>query len=118
MSRVLVVDDEPSLLFLHRTTLESAGHQVVEASNGGEALERIREAMPDLVVSDLMMPVMDGRELIRRLRADAATRVIPVIIVSAVVASEEIVEADAALTKPCDPDKLLALVDRLTGGRA
>lgn len=99
--------------FLVRVTLESAGYEVVEAHNGAAALERAKESRPDLVVTDLMMPVMNGRELIDRLRSDPETGSIPILILSA-NSSLRIGGADAALAKPFDPDALLENVRTLS----
>ena len=66
MACVLVVDDEPDLRFLHRRVLERAGHQVIEAGDGAAAWQKVREVEPDLVLTDIMMPVMNGVELIER----------------------------------------------------
>lgn len=111
MARVLVVDDEPSLLFLSRLSLELAGHEVAEAPDGAAALERLAQSDFDVVVTDLMMPVLDGNELLRRLRADERTRELPVIVYSSVERPE--VEADAVVKKPCAPDELTATVGRV-----
>lgn len=99
--------------FLVRVTLESAGYEVVEAHNGAAALERAKESRPDLVVTDLMMPVMNGRELIDRLRSDPETGSIPILILSA-NSSLRIGGADAALAKPFAPDALLENVRTLS----
>jgi CheY-like chemotaxis protein len=81
---ILVVDDEPSVRFLLRLILEKAGHEVVEAPHGAAALELISpERLPDLVMTDLMMPVLDGEELIGRLRSAPTTATIPIVVVSA-----------------------------------
>ena len=82
MAKVLVVDDEPDLRFLHRRILVRAGHDVSEACDGAAALESVRESPPDLVVTDVMMPVMGGIEFIQRLRADPSTEAIPVLAIS------------------------------------
>lgn len=66
---ILVVDDEPKLVDLIRLTLERAGYQVIEANNGEEAIQRVREELPDLVVLDVMMPEMDGFEVLKEIRA-------------------------------------------------
>ena len=79
MARILVVDDEPDERFLLRRLFERAGHEVTEAADGAAALAIARELLPDLVVTDMRMPVMDGAELIRRLRADPATAGIPIL---------------------------------------
>ena len=110
---VLVVDDEPDIRFLLRTTLELAGYGVVEAAHGEEALEQVRHSPPQLVVTDQMMPVMNGSELIERLRADGSTESIPIMMVSGTRSAQP--GADAVLGKPFDPAELIVLVDRLTG---
>ena len=74
-----MVDDEPDERFLLRRLFERAGHEVTEAADGASALAIARESLPDLVVTDMRMPVMDGAELIRRLRADPATAGIPIL---------------------------------------
>jgi len=65
---ILVVDDEPKLVDLIRLTLERAGYQVIEANNGEQAIQRVREELPDLVVLDVMMPEMDGFEVLKEIR--------------------------------------------------
>ncbi len=79
MSRILVVDDEPDERFLLRRMFEREGHEVLDASDGAAALAIVRESPPDLILTDMMMPVMDGAELIRRLRSDPATAGIPIL---------------------------------------
>lgn len=110
---VLVVDDEPDVRYLLRVTLELAGYRVVEAAHGEAALERVRDAPPQLVVTDQMMPVMNGGELIERLRAEPSTKAIPIVMVSGTRSVQP--DADALLRKPFDPAELIVLVDRLTG---
>jgi CheY-like chemotaxis protein len=82
VSRILVVDDEPDQRFLLRRIFERAGHEVSDAGNGAAALRAVRESPPDLVVTDIMMPVMGGVELIRCLRDDPATAQIPILAAS------------------------------------
>jgi CheY-like chemotaxis protein len=106
VSKILVVDDESNMRFLLRMVFEAEGFEVVEANHGAAALERVREAQPDLIVTDLMMPVMDGRDLIERLRADAETAGIPILVLSA-NRNLEVAGADLAMSKPFDPDGLL-----------
>ena len=104
--------------FLIRVTLEGAGYDVVEAHHGAVALERAKDSQPDLVVTDLMMPVMGGRELIDRLRWDPQTTSIPILVLSA-NGSLRVGDANAALSKPFDPDALLENVRTLSQeGRA
>jgi len=95
--------------FLLRVTLEAAGYEVIEAHHGVVALERVHASRPDLVITDLMMPVMGGRELIERLRSDPETASIPIVVLSA-NGNLEAGSADAALSKPFDLDELLETV--------
>jgi len=114
---ILIVDDESNMRFLHRMILESGGYEVIEAAHGAAALERAKQSPPDLVITDLMMPVMSGRELIERLRADPATAGIPIMLVSANPRSA-LDAADAVLGKPYDPDELLSAARSLTQDEA
>lgn len=83
----------------------------MEAGNGAEALERVRADLPDLVVNDITTPVLDGVELIRRLRADPATARIPIL--AATADGDLAGSVDAVLPKPYRPDQLTAAVDAL-----
>jgi CheY-like chemotaxis protein len=115
VSRILVVDDEPDLRFILRRIFEKAGHEVADAGHGAAALECVRGSLPELVVTDMMMPVMDGHELIRRLRADPATAQIPIL---AVTGNGELADtADALLLKPYQPDQILAAANALLAGQ-
>ena len=115
VSRILVVEDEPDQRFILRKIFERAGHEVVDASHGAEALEHVRGAPPELVVTDMMMPVMDGHELIRCLRADPATAQIPIL---AVTGNGEFAgAADAMLPKTCRNDQILAAANALLASR-
>jgi len=105
----LVIDDESSMRFLLRVTLELAGHRVEEAPNGLLAVERIEGGrIPDLVATDFMMPLMNGGELIARLRRNPATEGLPVILVSSSPGAERDNDADAFFRKPFDPMALAA----------
>jgi CheY-like chemotaxis protein len=109
--RILVVDDEPDQRFILRRIFERAGHEVTDASHGVQALECVRGWLPELVVTDMMMPVMNGHELIRRLRADPATAQIPIL---AVTGNGELADsADALLAKPYVPRQILAAAQAL-----
>jgi CheY-like chemotaxis protein len=110
---VLVVDDEPDIRYLLRVTLETAGYGVVEAAHGEAALEHVRRAQPQLVLTDRMMPRMGGGELIRRLRGDESTKAIPIVMISGTHSDEP--GADASLAKPFNTAELIVLVDRLIG---
>lgn len=121
--RVLVVDDDRVIQQLLEVNLELEGYEVVAtASDGKEALEKIRELKPDLVILDIMMPKMDGLEVCRRLRADPKLADIPVVLLSARAQDMDIREglelgASAYLTKPFDPVELLEVVGRLAKNR-
>ena len=110
---VMIVDDEPDMRHLLRITLELAGYGVVEAAHGEAALEQVRRSPPQIVLTDQMMPRMNGGELIERLRAEETTKAIPIVMISGTRAAQA--AADAALGKPFDPSELIVLVDRLTG---
>ncbi len=110
---VLVVDDEPDIRYLLRVTLEEAGYGVVEAAHGEAALAQVRRSPPQLVLTDWMMPRMNGDELIERLRADESTKAIPIVLVSGTRSGQA--KADAVLPKPFDPGRLIVLADKLTG---
>jgi CheY-like chemotaxis protein len=116
LSRVLIVDDEPDLRFLLRRILESAGHEVSEAGNGADALSAVRRSRPDVVVTDMMMPIMDGVELIQRLRGDPTMRDIPIVAVSG--HGHLAVHADTVVAKPFHPHVLLAAVNALLARKA
>jgi CheY-like chemotaxis protein len=116
LSRILVVDDEPDLRFLLRRIFEAAGHEVSEAGNGADALKSVRRTRPDLVVTDMMMPVMDGVELIRRLRGDPTMRDIPIVAVSG---HDHLAgTADAVVSKPFHAHALLVAVNALLARKA
>jgi DNA-binding response OmpR family regulator len=119
---VLVADDDPSIHKVLRLNLELEGYTVASAFNGEEALERLAEARPDLVVLDVMMPALDGLEVLRRIRANAATADLPVILLTARSAEEDMWEGwqlgvDYYLTKPFDIEELLRTMERLIAGR-
>jgi len=114
VARILVVDDESSMRFLLRVAFETAGHQVEEAPNGLVAVQAVENGRaPDLVATDFMMPVMNGGELISRLRANPATTGLPVILVSASPGSERRTGADAFFRKPFSPNELTDCAARL-----
>ena len=116
MSKVLIVDDEPDVLLLLRVNLEAAGYQTVLAADGETALERIDDGEPDVVLLDIMMPVMDGWGVLRALsERDSGPRVV---VVSAKSSDRDIVRALTSgaldyVTKPFDPDDLVEVVARM-----
>ncbi|MGH3001399.1 MAG: ATP-binding response regulator [Gaiellaceae bacterium] len=115
MAKVLIVDDESNMRFLLRMLLESDGYDVVEAKHGAEALTVVTEAEPDIVVTDLMMPIMNGRQLIANLRSTAETAEIPILVVSS-RPNANVPGADAILRKPFDIEELLATARSLAAG--
>ncbi|MGH2784313.1 MAG: hybrid sensor histidine kinase/response regulator [Actinomycetota bacterium] len=110
---VLIVDDEPDVLFLLRMTLQHAGYVVEEAPHGGAALERIETLRPDLIITDLMMPVVDGRELIKRVRDTAGNAALPIMLLSA--SPDHTSGADRVMRKPFDPRQLVSVIEELVG---
>lgn len=110
MTKVLVVDDEPALRDLIRAVLEEEGYEVLTAENGRRALELLEEDRPDLVLTDLMMPVMGGHELMHRLRSRPGLDRIPVIVMSTARAASSVDAAAAFVPKPFDIDQLLAAI--------
>ena len=118
MAKVLVIDDEPDVLMLCRVNLEHAGHDVLVAESGEAGLELARNERPDLIVLDLMMPNMDGFEVLEELAAAGVTRDVPVLILTARTRMDDKVRgwragADAYLTKPFTPATLVDDVERL-----
>ena len=114
VKRILVVDDDPSIRFLLRMIFESSGYEVSEAQHGVAALIRIKDALPDLVVTDMMMPVMDGGALIKHLRADPRTARLPILAVTANPRAREAAkEANVVMGKPFLQSRLLAAANSL-----
>jgi two-component system chemotaxis response regulator CheY len=115
MSRVLAVDDSPALLGLLVKCLREGGHEVITASNGQEALEQLQRHAPDMVVTDLNMPVMTGLDFIEAARAGPAGQGVPIILLTTETAPElharaRAVRATGWLAKPLDGPRLLSLV--------
>jgi CheY-like chemotaxis protein len=105
------VDDEPFNVDVLQQELEELGYEAITAFNGKEALEQIKKHQPDLILLDLMMPVLDGFAVLSEIKADAVLRDIPVIIVSAEHDSKSVVKgikqgADDYITKPIDAEHL------------
>jgi CheY-like chemotaxis protein len=112
---ILIVDDEPDVLFLLRLTLEHAGYRVEEAPHGAAALEAIGRLRPALIITDLMMPVVDGRELIQRVRGEADIAALPIVLLSA--SPDDRSGADRVMRKPFDPRQLMRAIEDLVGGQ-
>jgi adenylate cyclase len=117
-ARILVVDDQRANVQVIAGVLEARGYSVHTAANGVEVLERLREIRPDVVVSDILMPKMDGYELCRRVRAAPETALLPVILVTSLEAPDERIKgleagADDFLAKPVNWEELFARVRSL-----
>ena len=117
-SRILVVDDEPEIIELVEFNLKQAGYAVTTADDGAEALKKARTQTPDLIILDVMLPEMDGFEICKTLRLDAATAKIPIIMLTAKAAEIDRVlglelGADDYLTKPFSPRELLLRVKKI-----
>jgi|SRR3954466_15170766 CheY-like chemotaxis protein len=115
---VLLVEDDRDTREMYSYYLSYSGLHVTEAVTGRRALERAREHTPDVVVTDIAMPEMDGLELSRRLRANHATHDVPIIAVSG-QASDRARQAgaDVVLEKPCEPDHLLHAIEDVLRSR-
>ena len=116
--KILVVDDERHIVRLVEVTLPRAGYDVVSAYDGVEALEKIAAEKPEMIILDVMMPRMDGFEVLKELRAKAETKDIPVIMLTAKAQDADIFKGwssgvDSYLTKPFNPRELLAFVERI-----
>lgn len=113
MPKILVVDDEGAILDLILAVLEDDGYATIGARGGAQALALLATERPDLVLMDIMMPGMDGREVFRRMRDGPDAVATPVVMMSAAYARERVpVGVAAFLTKPFDIDHLLATVAR------
>ena len=112
--RILVVDDDSDIRAALEDALSVSGYEVADARNGNEALQRLRSVRCDLVLLDLMMPVMTGWEFRDEQLRDPAVAGVPVIVISA-ARSPAPIDAAAYLPKPFDLDRLLELVDRFAG---
>jgi Response regulators consisting of a CheY-like receiver domain and a winged-helix DNA-binding domain len=118
MGNVLVIDDESDMLLLCRINLPNSGIAVSCAGSGQDGLQAAFDHTPDAVVLDLMMPQMDGFEVLRRLREDQRTRDVPVVVLTAKTSQDDrdqcyLLGADAFMTKPFDPDELTRELDSL-----
>ena len=116
MARILVVDDDLNLLQMVRVMLERVGHEVETTHKGAEGVVRAAQWQPDLAIIDIMMPDLDGYNVVRRLRANPATARIPILILTA--RSQEMDKqtaleagANAFLSKPVTAQQLTARVD-------
>lgn len=122
MARILVIDDDQQVLRLLEVNFEMEGYDVITATNGEDGLAKLKSGKPDAVVCDVMMPGMNGLDVVRTLREDPANADLPVIVVSAKAQRSDVetgldAGADEYVTKPFDPQDLLDAVDRLLTAR-
>jgi CheY-like chemotaxis protein len=119
---VLIVDDVQDNRTIYVLSLTFAGYRIAEAENGEEAIRQAERLLPDVIVMDLSLPVMDGWEATRRLKRDPRTKRIPVIVLTG-HALPEYAEAarqagcDLVITKPCLPDQLEDAIRRILGAQ-
>ena len=119
--RVLVVDDYPDAREMYAEYLKYSGFDVIEAGNGKEALERALDSAPDIILMDLSLPVMDGWEATRRLKADKSTAGIPIVALTGhalagILEGAKKAGCDAFVTKPCLPEDLVKDIQRVLSG--
>jgi len=115
LKRLLVVDDEPNLLRAVEAVLRGENFEITTARSGREALVAVAQSLPDLIVSDVRMPGMDGFQLARKLRASTHSALVPIVFLTAKDETEDRIEGfesgvDVYLTKPFEPDELVAVI--------
>lgn len=120
MSKILVADDEPHILRLVSFTLSNHGFEIVTASDGSAAVEAAETEQPDLILLDVMMPVMNGYDAAKKIRENPKTRHIPIVMLSAKSQQREIAEgldcgASEYICKPFTPKDLVQKVSELLG---
>jgi len=123
MARILIAEDDPNTIKLLNYRMQSMGHETVSAIDGGKALEMATKENPDLILLDIMMPVMSGVQVLRKLKFQDETKNIPVIMLTAKAQEEDIVDALKAgavdyVTKPFSFAELAARVNRVLASRS
>jgi two-component system cell cycle response regulator DivK len=118
--RILVVEDHEDNRQILRDLLESAGYDMIEAEDGEQALTKAANYRPDMILMDIQLPILDGYEAARRLKADPTLKAIPIIVVTSYALSGDEEKAyaagcDAYVTKPYDPIALLEMIRQQLG---
>jgi two-component system, OmpR family, alkaline phosphatase synthesis response regulator PhoP len=119
--KVLVVDDEPDVLLLCRVNLEFEGYDVIEANDGAEAMEKVRSERPDVILLDVMMPKMDGWQVLSALKSDEDLATIPVVMLTAKVQDQDQIRGWSGgvadyITKPFSPLSLSQVLENVLSG--
>ena len=115
--KILMVEDEPDIREAVQASLQSRGYQVILAADGEEGLRKLKSEKPDLVLLDIVMPKLDGWQVLKAIRDDAATRELPVLMLTANRETSALIEsqfqkATDYLMKPFDIEKLLRFINR------
>jgi CheY-like chemotaxis protein len=114
--KILIVDDDPDIRLFLAFSLKKAGYEVLQAANGAKALDILKDGTPDLIVTDAMMPVLDGYELIKAVKGEPASRGIPMLMLTG-KDSEGLTEGNARpeayMRKPFATPDILALIQKL-----
>ncbi|MCC5898826.1 MAG: response regulator transcription factor [Phormidium sp. BM_Day4_Bin.17] len=121
--KLLLVDDEPGLREAVQAYLSQSGFTVEVATNGQEGLDKLQQDIPDLVITDIMMPEVDGYQLLKQMREDPRLKSIPVVFLTARGMTSDRIQGyqarcDAYISKPFDPDELVAVVENLLARRS
>src|ERR1051325_5986430 len=115
MTTVLVVEDDPTLRRVIEMVLEARGYKVAQARHGAAALEQMAVSIPGIVIADLKMPVMGGRELIEQMRLDPRLQAVPVVLLTGNPdGALSVLGTGAIVVKPFDPGTLASTIERLT----
>jgi len=118
--KVLIIDDEPEILILVKSRIDSAGYDCITANSGKDGISLAQSSKPDVILLDLLMPEMDGYEVMKRLKGDTTTESIPVILFTAAPPEEvikkggQVMEAVDFVIKPFDDKALLFLIERIS----
>lgn len=119
--KVLLADDEDDIKLIIQMFLETSGYEVITAYDGLDAIEKAKETKPDLILMDIMMPVIDGIEVTRQIKSLEETKHIPVVMLTAAAQSamvERAMKAGASdyISKPFEPENLKNVVDQILDG--